>query len=147
MKHSSDPNYRKLKDQLNPMGRFRAANLWEVFGKGNTPEGQYSTPDVIYAMKAGDVRASHLCNAQPCLQCIKICTSRAWPTCLLTDAWAKQTCQPCRPLSLKDYAAGRRAQLFRSALATSKASACSPDCAAESQPCTCQGLCMMWQTA
>ena len=57
MKHSSDPEVRKLKEQLNPMGRFRAANLWRVFGTGETPAGAYSTPDVIYAMKAGDVRA------------------------------------------------------------------------------------------
>ena len=71
MKHSSDPEYRKQKDKLNAMGRFRAAYLWEVFGTGNTPPGAYSTPDAIYAMKAGDVRASHLCNAQPCLQSIK----------------------------------------------------------------------------
>ena len=70
MEHSSDPNYRKLKDQLNPTGWFRAANLWQVFGTGETPPGAYSAPDVIYAMKAGDVRASHLCSTQPCLQCI-----------------------------------------------------------------------------
>ena len=60
MKHSPDPEVQKLKDQLNPMGRFRAANLWQVFGTGKSPPGAYSTPDVIYAMKAGDVRASNL---------------------------------------------------------------------------------------
>ena len=58
MKHSPDPEVQKLKDQLNPMGRFRAANLWQVFGTGKTPADAYSTPNVIYAMKAGDVRAS-----------------------------------------------------------------------------------------
>ena len=64
MKHSTNLAVQRLANQLSPMGRFRAANLWQVFGTGNTPEGKYSTPDVIYAMKAGDVRASHL------VQCI-----------------------------------------------------------------------------
>ena len=71
MKRSPDPAVRVQANQLSSMGRFRADNLWRVFGAGNTPPGAYSTPDVIYAMKAGDVRASHLCTAQPCLQSIK----------------------------------------------------------------------------
>ena len=40
---------------LNDQGYFRADNLYKIFGHGAPPPGTYNTPDVIYAMKKGEV--------------------------------------------------------------------------------------------
>ena len=52
-----DENGKETSDDLSPQGYFRAANLHQVFGRGNTKSG-YNTPDVIYAMKSQPVRPS-----------------------------------------------------------------------------------------
>ena len=49
-----DAKGNETSDDLSPQGYFRAANLHQVFGRGNTQPG-YSTPDVIYAMKSQPV--------------------------------------------------------------------------------------------
>ncbi len=43
-----------MTDDLSKMGEFRANNLDQVFGTGNTPAG-YHTPDIIYAMMSKPV--------------------------------------------------------------------------------------------
>ena len=80
MEDSLDPKIQEQKNQLSHKGWFRAAHLWEVFGDGQTTESAYSSPNVIYAMKAGDVRASTQCDARLCLQCIEDCRNLTLPS-------------------------------------------------------------------